>query len=250
MTIFSVNIFWITIAPSYYWLMYGLGFIAGYLIIKKRWLLSEVLFDNLTLYIFFGVILGGRFGYILFYNLSFYLQNPSEILKFWHWWMSFFGGAIWVILAMILFARKYRKNFYDIADNVVTILPIWLGLWRIWNYLNKELLWFKYSGFLAVYKNWIWYFPSPLMEALLEWIVLYFILSFLFKRRKYLGQIWWGFLFFYGVFRFLIEFVRTPDVQIWYIFWWITIAQIMSIPMILIWLYFWLFFKKYPHNAK
>jgi phosphatidylglycerol:prolipoprotein diacylglycerol transferase len=250
MHIFSVNLFWITIAPSYYWLMYGLGFIAGYLIIKKRWLLSEVFLDNLTLYIFFGVILGWRIWYILFYNLSFYLQNPSEILKFWHWWMSFFGGAIWVILAMIIFARKYKKSFYDIADNVVTILPIWLGLWRVGNYLNKELLWFEYSGFLAVYKNWIWYFPSPLLEALLEWLVLYFILSFLFKRRKYLGQIWWGFLFFYGIFRFLIEFVRTPDAQIWYIFWWITIAQIMSFPMILVWLYFWLFFKKYPANAK
>lgn len=250
MYIFSINLFWITIAPSYYWLMYALGFIGWYLIIRKRWLLSEALLDNLTFYIFWGVILGGRFWYIIFYNLPFYLQNPSEILKFWHWWMSFFGWAIWVILAMLLFARKYKKNFYDIADNVVTILPIWIGLWRVWNYLNKELLWFKYSWFLAVYKDWIWYFPSPLLEALLEWLVLYFILSFLFKRRKYLGQIWWYFLLFYGIFRFLIEFVRTPDAQIWYIFWWLTIAQILSFPMIIVWLYFWLFFKKYTLNAK
>lgn len=250
MHIFSINLFWITIAPSYYWLMYALGFIGGYLIIRKRWLLSEALLDNLTFYIFGWVILGGRFGYILFYNLVFYLQNPSEILKFWHWWMSFFGGAIWVILAMILFAKKYKKNFYDIADNVVTILPIWIGLWRIWNYLNKELLWFEYSWFLAVYKDWIWYFPSPLLEALLEWLVLYFILNYFFKKRKYLGQIWWYFLLFYWIFRFLIEFVRTPDIQIWYIFWWLTIAQILSFPMILIWIYFWLFFKKYPSNAK
>ncbi|MCK9272888.1 prolipoprotein diacylglyceryl transferase [Candidatus Gracilibacteria bacterium] len=250
MHIFSVNLFGITIAPSYYGLMYGLGFIAGYLIIKKRGLLSEVFLDNLTLYIFFGVILGGRIGYILFYNLSFYLQNPSEILKFWHGGMSFFGGAIGVILAMIIFARKYKKSFYDIADNVVTILPIGLGLGRVGNYLNKELLGFEYSGFLAVYKNGIGYFPSPLLEALLEGLVLYFILSFLFKRRKYLGQIGGGFLFFYGIFRFLIEFVRTPDAQIGYIFGWITIAQIMSFPMILVGLYFGLFFKKYPANAK
>ena len=155
MSIFSINLFWITIAPSYYWLMYGFGFIIGYLIIKKRWLLSEVLLDNLIFYIFCGVIFGGRIGYVLFYNLPFYLQNPNEILKFWHWWMSFFGGAIWVILAMFLFSinnkeklnnrflpsQEWQKgqewqgfaNFYNIADNVVTILPIWLGLWRIWN---------------------------------------------------------------------------------------------------------------------
>lgn len=245
MYIFNINIFWITIAPSYYGLAYALGFIFWYLIVKRRNILNEKDLENLTFYIFLWVILGWRIGYVLFYNLAYYIENPSQIFAFWHWWMSFHGWVIWVILAMIIFAKRYKKNFFDIADNVVTILPIWLWLGRVGNYLNKELLWFKYSWIFAVYRDWIWYFPSPLLEALLEWLVLYFILFFLFKKRRYFWQIWGYFLFFYWIFRFLVEFVRTPDSQIWYLFWYFTLWQLLSIPMIIIWVYFAYFFKKY-----
>jgi phosphatidylglycerol---prolipoprotein diacylglyceryl transferase len=243
MKIFDFTIFGIHIAPSYYWLAYVLGFVFWYLIIRNRKILKENEIDTLGIFIFFWIILWARIGYILFYDLFYYISNPLDILKTWQWWMSFHGWVIWVILAMFLFSYKYKKSFLDLADNIVSILPIWLWLGRIWNYLNKELLWNAYSWFLAVEKNWQYYFPSPLVEALFEWLILYFILNYIFKKRKYLWKVWAGFLFFYGIFRFWIEFIRTPDSQIWYLFWWLTMWQILTIPMIIAWIYFWLFFK-------
>ncbi|EKE26040.1 MAG: hypothetical protein ACD_4C00459G0004 [uncultured bacterium (gcode 4)] len=246
MKIFDITIFWIQIAPSYYGLAYALGFILGFYFLKKRKFLSEIDLENLVIYIFFWVILGWRIWYILFYNLDFYISNPFEILAFWHGWMSFHGWVIWVIIAMLIFSKVNNKNFFDISDNVVCALPIGLFLWRIWNYINKELLWKPYEWFLAVYKDWIWYFPSPLLEAFLEWIILFFLLNHFYRKRKYKWEIWWYFLFFYGIFRFSVEFIRIPDSQIWYVFWWLTLWQILSIPMIIIWIYFAYFFKKHP----
>ena len=244
MKIFDITLFWIHIAPSYYWLMYALGFIFGYYILKKRKILKEDELDNLVMYIFFGVILGWRIGYILFYDFSYYLSNISQIITVWKGWMSFHGWALLVIIAIYFFGKKYKKNYLKITDNVVTILPIWLWLWRIGNYLNKELLGKPYSGFLAVEKNWITYFPSPLLEAVLEWLVLYIILNYIFKRSKNPWETSWAFLAFYAIFRFLIEFIRIPDVQIGYIFNLFTMGQILSIPMFIVWIYFWLFFNK------
>ena len=142
MTIFDINFMWIQISPSYYWLMYILGFIGGYLIIKKRQIIKKEILDDLLLYIFLWVILWWRFGYILFYDLSFYLNSPLSIFEIRKWWMSFHGWVIWVVLAMIIFAKKYKINFYKLSDEITAILPIWIWLGRIGNYLNKELLGF------------------------------------------------------------------------------------------------------------
>ena len=244
MSIFTITIFWITLSPSYYWLMYALWFLAWYYIIKKRSIIAWNKLEDLFLYIVFWVILWWRLGYILFYNIANYIENPFNIFKVWEGWMSFHWWVIWVIVAMLLFSYTKKINFYKVADQVTLVLPIWLWLWRIWNYLNNELLWFWwYNWFLAVYKNWIWYFPSSLVEMLLEWITLFIILNYLYKNislKKW--QIASLFLILYWIFRIVVEiFFRMPDVQIWYIYGFLTMWEILSIPMIVIWAC--LFFK-------
>jgi len=238
MTIFSISIFWITLAPTYYWLMYALAFLIWFYIIKKRALIAWKILDDLFLYIFLWVILWWRFWYVFFYNFSNYISEPLNILKVWEWWMSFHWWVIWVILAMFLFARKNKINFYNLADEVTAILPIWLWLWRIWNYLNQELLGYSwYTWFLAIYRQWVWYFPSTLIEVLLEWIVLYLVLLYIYKNKKFDWHVAVMFLIFYWIFRIFVEiFFREPDSHIWYIYWFLTMWEILSMPMIIIWL--------------
>ena len=250
MKIFDITLFWIHIAPSYYWLMYALGFLAWYYIIKYRKQIPEKILDDLLIYIVLWVVLWWRLGYVLFYNFSYYLNNPINIFKVWEGGMSFHGWVIWVIIAMILFSKKYKINFYKLADQIALVLPIWLGLWRIWNYLNKELL-----GFSPYYwpLNINWRFPSPLLEMFLEWIILFIILNYLYikiplskpfpQREKGLVRFDWQiaslFLIFYWIFRIFVEaFFRMPDDFIWYIWWYFTLWEIYSLPMIIIWIYF------------
>ncbi len=139
MHIFSVDILGLTIAPTWYGLMYSLGFVGGYLVLSRRAFFSRSEIETLLLYIFFGVILGGRMGYVLFYDPGYFLANPAEILATWRGGMSFHGGAIGVILAMIAYSWRHGKDFYRIADHVTSVLPIGLGLGRIGNYINNEL---------------------------------------------------------------------------------------------------------------
>jgi phosphatidylglycerol:prolipoprotein diacylglycerol transferase len=246
MTIFEIDILGIHLAPSYYGLMYAIWFISWYYIILKRWFLEEKLLDNLFIYIFLWVVLGGRLGYIFFYNFNYFFHNPASILKVWEWWMSFHWGVIWVLLAMIFFSKKYKINFYKLADQITLVLPIWLWLWRIWNYLNKELLW--YSPYYWPL-NINWHFPSPLLESFLEWLILFIILNYLYIKRKKFnlknGQIASLFLIFYAIFRIFVEaFFRLPDDFIWYIFWYFTLWEIYSLPMLIIWIYFYFKLKK------
>lgn len=252
MTIFELDIFWIHIAPSYYGLMYAVSFFIWYFILYKRNVFEKKDLENLFLYVFLWVLLWWRLGYVLFYNLSYYLSNPFDVLKVWEWWMSFHGGALWVIISLIIFSKIYNKNFFKIVDEITLLVPIWLFFWRIWNYLNKELLGFPYEWFLAVEKAWNYYFPSPLLEAFLEWIILFLILIFVYKKRTYYGQIWASFLIWYWVFRTIVElFFREPDSQIWYIFSFFTLWSLLSIPMIIIWLFLSYFLrKKYEINTK
>lgn len=241
MYIFKLDLFWISIAPTYYWLMYVLGFIAWYIIVKKNLKLSDKKIDSLLIYIFLWVLLGWRLGYIVFYDLRYYIANPIDIVKTWNWWMSFHGWVIWVIVAMFLFSKRYNFSFLKLADAICYSLPFWLFFGRIWNYINKELLWFSpYNWFLAIIKDGKSYFPSPLLEAFLEWIVLFLILTY-FKKYRNLKK--WQlaalFLIFYAIFRIFVEmFFRTPDSQIWYIFWFLTMWEILSLPMLIIGIYY------------
>jgi len=243
MYIFKLDLFWLTIAPTYYWLMYVLWFIFGYFIVKNELNLKTKKIDSLLLYIFLWVVLWWRIWYILFYDLAYYIENPINIIKTWQWWMSFHGWVIWVIIAMFLFSKKHKFSFLKLSDAICYSLPFWLFFWRIWNYINKELLWFSpYSWPLAIYKNWEYFFPSALLEAVLEWIVLFFILRY-FKNNKKLKkwQIAALFLIFYASFRIFVEaFFRLPDSHIWYIFWFLTMWEILSFPMLLVWLYYYI----------
>jgi len=239
MTIFELNIFGLTIAPSYYGLMYALWFIIGYIIIQKRWYITWDKLDNLLFYIFLGVILWWRIGYTLFYNFSYYSQHLIDVFKIWEWWMSFHGGTIWVIIALIVYAKRDKINIWRLGDEVTAIIPIGLWFWRIGNYLNKELLGYSpYDWPLFIEKWGVNYFPSPLLESFLEWVVLFIILWFVYRKRKFYWQVAAIFLIFYWIFRIFVEaFFRTPDVQIWYIMWYFTMWEILSLPMIIAWIW-------------
>ena len=252
MSIFSIELFWLQIAPSYYGLMYVFWFFGWYFLLKlrKKWVLwaffsQKNSLDDLLLYIFVWVIFGWRLWYVLFYNFSYYINNIIDILKVWEWGMSFHGGALWVVIALFLFARSKKISFYDVSDEVCSVLPIGLFFGRIWNYINKELLWFPYNGFLSVQKNGVGYFPSPLLEAFLEWIVLFIILYFVRRHKTFSWQVWSMFLIWYWAFRLIVEiFFRLPDAHIWYIYSWFSVGALLSVFMILIWVVCYMFLYK------
>lgn len=248
MKIFEITLFWFHIAPTYYGLMYALGFIFGYLIIKHRKVMNNDLLDNFLLFIVWGVVLWGRLGYILFYNFDSFIHNPFILLRIWEWWMSFHWWVIWVILAMLVFARIYKQKFLNIADHLCLVLPIWLGLGRFWNYLNEELLWYEgYTWPLAIEIGRYSYFPSPLLELLLEWIVLGLILNYLYIKNKLrTGQIASLFLILYWIFRIIVEiFFRTPDAHIGLLLNnTLSLWTLLSIPMVISGLILFIYFHK------
>lgn len=228
-----------TIAPTYYGLMYALWFWLGYYLLSKRKVVSPSQLEDLFFIIFLGVIVWGRLWYILFYNPLFYLEHPLDILKFWNGWMSFHGWFLWVVWAVFFYCKRQKIHFWKIIDEIATLVPIWLWLGRIGNYLNKELLGFSpYYGPLAVEKGGISYFPSPLLESFLEGWILFLILYFINKNKKFYGKTAAYFALFYGIFRIIIElFFRSPDVKIGYIYWPFSLWFFYSLPLIGIGLY-------------
>jgi len=252
MNIFEITLFWLRIAPSYYWLMYALWFIFWYWLIKNRvyvnkknilepvtnWKIWDFM-DSLLFYIFFWVVLWWRLWYVIFYNFSHFISNPVDILKVWEWWMSFHWWMIWVIIALFLFSKRHKINFWKISDQVALVVPIWLWLWRLWNYLNKELLGFSWYYWPLAVKTQDWsFFPSPLVELFLEWVVLFIILNYLYKKKKFKKwQLASLFLVLYAIFRIIVEiFFRMPDSFIWYIWWYFTLWELYSLPMLIIWI--------------
>ncbi len=223
----------------WYGVAYALGFLASYFYIKKRFkkFNNEAIIDDALVYAVVGVILGGRLGYIFIYNFSYYMAHPIYMLYLWKGGMSFHGGLIGVVVAGILLAKKYKLNFYDIADEAVVIAPIGLFFGRIANFINDELWgrvtnvpWavaFPSGGYMSRH-------PSQLYEAFFEGFVLFIILFFL--RDRFIdkrGVMFYFFIFFYGFFRFLIEFTRQPDAQIGFILG-LTMGQWLCLLMILI----------------
>ncbi len=208
----------------WYGVAYAVGFIISYFYIKKRFkkFKNPELIDDALLYAIFGVIIGGRVGYILIYNLHYYMQHPIYMLYIWHGGMSFHGGLIGVIIAGIVLARKYKLSFYDLADEVVIIVPVGLFFGRIANFVNDEL-WGRVSNlpWAVAFPNggYLPRHPSQLYEALFEGVILFIIMLSL--RDKFInkkGVLFYFFIFFYGVFRFFIEFTREPDAQIGFIY--------------------------------
>lgn len=247
MKIFDITIFWIQIAPTYYGLMYALWFIWGYYILKKRQFLKIHHLDDLFIYIVLWVILWGRIGYMLFYNFSHFIWNPFSIIRIWEWWMSFHWWVIGVIIAMFIFSKIKKINFLSLSDQVCLVLPLWLWLGRFWNYLNKELLWFSnYNWPFSVVINDVWYFPSPLLEMFLEWIILFLILNYFYKKNVLAPwQIASLFLVLYWIFRIFVEvFFREPDVHIGLIGWIVSVGTILSLPMIIAGIFCFIYFRK------
>jgi phosphatidylglycerol:prolipoprotein diacylglycerol transferase len=238
MNIFDISLFWIHVSPSYYGLAYALWFLWWYLIVRKRIAINQNILDSLVFYVFLWVIFWWRIWYVLFYNFSYYADSPLNVIKIWEWGMSFHWWVLGVIVALVIFSKRYTRGFLEIADEVVAVLPIWLWLGRIWNYMNKELLgYFPYDGWFAVYVNDVWYFPSPLLEAFLEWWILCIILNMVYKKKQFDWQIASLFLVLYGVFRFFVEvFFRLPDAHIWYVVWGLSLWALLTVPMILLWL--------------
>ena len=218
--------------------MYLLGFASSLLIVKyqirKRGLeLGADFVETLYSYLIVGLLLGARLGYVIFYNAAYYLDNPLEILSIWQGGMSFHGGFIGVLLGGLLFCKRYRVDYWLIADLVVVTVPIGLGLGRLGNFINGEL----YGRVTNV--PWAMIFPgeslprhpSQLYEFLLEGVVLFIILWSM-KGKVKSGQLTALFLVFYGIFRIVAEFFREPDPQIGYIMGVITMGQILSCLMV------------------
>jgi phosphatidylglycerol---prolipoprotein diacylglyceryl transferase len=231
------------LAVHWYGLMYlfsfiGVWFLASHRAKKSNGVWTEQCVADLIFYGAMGVILGGRIGYMLFYNFSGLIEDPLSLFKIWQGGMAFHGGLLGVMVAMWLVSRKYHKTFFEITDFIAPFVPLGLAAGRIGNFINGEL-WGKVTTV-----PWAMVFPtggplprhpSELYEFFLEGVLLFIILMIYSRKPRPLMAVSALFLLLYGCFRFLIEFFRTPDIQLGYLaFGWMTMGQILSIPMIIL----------------
>lgn len=227
----------------WYGLMYLVGFAGVWVLGKIRAQkpyspIKPEAIDDLVFYCALGTMLGGRIGYILFYNFDYFVQDPTVIFKIWQGGMSFHGGMIGVFIAMWLLAKKCQCKMFQLVDFITPFAPVGLCAGRIGNFINGEL-WGKTTDvpWAMVFPNAgpLPRHPSQLYEAFLEGVVLFAALwIFTSKERPYrsaTGLV----LFLYGCFRFIVEFYRLPDAHIGYLALnWLTMGQILSLPMIII----------------
>ncbi|MXP56673.1 prolipoprotein diacylglyceryl transferase [Pantoea sp. Mhis] len=250
------------ISLHWYGLMYLLGFIFAIWLGLSRcnkynngWSNHEV--KDLLYFSFLGACIGGRIGYIVFYNLPFFLKHPLYLFKVWEGGMSFHGGLIGVIVVILWYSYNTKRNFFQISDFIVPLVPFGLGAGRLGNFINGEL-WgrlapnFKfamlfptahiedmlfinqnpqYEYLLNTYKM-LPRHPSQLYELFLEGIVLFIILNLFIRKPHPLGSVSALFLISYGILRIIAEFFRQPDLQLGLLVWGISMGQILSIPMI------------------
>ena len=232
--IFSLEIRWYSLA-------YIIGILFGWFVAKKIFIKNEDIskkFDDYITYLIIGIILGGRIGYILFYNLEYYLNNLIDIFKIWEGGMSFHGGLIGIITASIIFGKRNNQNPFLYMDIVALVAPIGIFFGRISNFINAELYGkvtdLPWSVTFIQIDN-LPRHPTQIYEALLEGIIL-FVILINFKNKNFLfrpGLISSLFLIFYSIFRFSVEFLRVPDEQLGYLFFNLTMGQILSVILIL-----------------
>ena len=242
---------------------YALAYIAG-LIIGWRYCLAIAKrppavarpqdIDDFLVWATIGVVLGGRIGYILFYNFDQYAAHPIEMLYLWRGGMSFHGGALGVMAAIILFCRQRAIPMLAFADIIVCAVPIGLFFGRIANFINGEL-WGRVTDV-----PWAMVFPtggplprhpSQLYECFLEGVVLFSLLWALMRftsARQRPGTLTGVFLIGYGIARIIVEFFRQPDAQLGFLFWGVTMGQLLSLPLLLVGL--WLVLRAQPAPAK
>ena len=247
--IFSFEIRW-------YSLSYIFGILIGW-ILSKRILISDAnlkeKFDDYITFLIIGIVVGGRLGYVLFYNFEYYYSNFIEIFKIWQGGMSFHGGLIGLIIVSFWFAKKNNQDPFEYLDIVSIVAPIGIFFGRIANFINSELYGLEANipwavKFIKV--DDIYRHPSQLYEALFEGIILFFILLIFYQKGyiKIKGFLSSLFLIFYSVFRFVIEFFRAPDEQLGYLFFKLSMGQLISFLFFSIGLY--LLFVKYEFKKK
>jgi len=221
----------------WYSLAYIAGIIIGWLLCKKILIQKSDInekFDDYITYLVIGMIIGGRLGYIIFYNFSYYINNFFDIFKVWEGGMSFHGGLIGIIVASILFSKKNNQDSFLYMDLVSLVAPIGIFFGRLANFINSELYGTPTDipwAVTFIQVDNLSRHPSQLYEAILEGIILFIILMY-FKNKDYLkkpGLISGLFLIFYSIFRFFIEFVRVPDEQLGHLIFELSMGQIISL---------------------
>ncbi len=231
------------VAIHWYGLMYLAGFLAGWWLGRVRaarlgsgWRPEEI--GDLLFYLAVGVVVGGRLGYVVFYDFSRFLGDPLSLLRVWQGGMSFHGGLLGVLVAMGLYARRTGRPFFAVTDFLAPLVPPGLFAGRIGNFINGEL-WGGPTdlpwGMVVGGSRWgdVARHPSQLYEALLEGVVLFVILWLYSARPRPTMAVSGLFLMGYGGFRTLVEMVRVPDAHIGYLaFGWLTMGQALSIPMV------------------
>ena len=248
--IFSIDLAGFHLALRWYALAYILGLVLAWrwvvLMVRRPglWLndsppMSAKQVEDLLTWVILGVILGGRLGFVLFYQPGYYFENPREIPLIWQGGMSFHGGFIGVLLAMVLFARKYQKGFWPTIDFVAPLIAPGILFGRLGNFINGEL-WGRVTDL-----PWGMIFrqtgdnlprhPSQLYEATLEGLALFLIVWLFSAKPRPTMAVSGVFALSYGIFRFLVEFVRQPDAQLGYLaFGWVTMGQVLSLPLIMV----------------
>ena len=233
-------------AIRWYSLAYIFGIVIGWWFGKK--IISHILkntsqkfkpddFDDLINYLIISLILGGRLGYIIFYNLNFYITNPSEIIKVWEGGMSFHGALLGIIIGTYLFSKKKNVSVFFILEIIACVAPIGIFLGRVANFINSELVgkvtdvsWSVIFPLVDMLPR----HPSQLYEALFEGVILFLILNiYIFKKKYRTGRSSCLFLIYYGIFRIISEIFREPDAQIGLLFNLFSMGMILSFLMIL-----------------
>ena len=221
----------------WYSLAYLFGITIGWSLCKKIFIKNSDIgekFDDYITYLIIGIILGGRLGYIIFYNFNYYSHNILDIFKIWQGGLSFHGGLLGIILSSTIFAKKNNQDPLEYMDLVSLVAPIGIFFGRLANFINSELygkttevLWsVTFSKVDNLPRH-----PSQLYEAVLEGAILFLILMY-FRKKNYLtkpGLISGVFLIFYSIFRFFVEFFRVPDEQLGYLIFNLSMGQIISL---------------------
>tara|TARA_B100001057_G_scaffold450421_1_gene492493 strand:- start:1793 stop:2569 length:777 start_codon:yes stop_codon:yes gene_type:complete len=243
-SIFSLDFRWYSLA-------YVFGILIGWAIAKKFFIVEDGIkekFDDYITFLIIGIIIGGRLGYVIFYNFEYYINNILEIFMIWQGGMSFHGGLLGVILASVWFAKKNNQNPYIYLDVVSIVAPIGIFFGRVANFINSELYGTETSlpwGVKFIQIDDLYRHPSQLYEAFFEGILLFIILYYL--KKKFLiknhGFISGMFLMIYSTFRFFIEFLRAPDEHLGYILLGLSMGQLISLIFMTIGIY--LSFTKY-----
>ena len=240
----------------WYSLAYILGILAGWTISKKYLIRDTNLFksfDDYITYLIVAIILGGRLGYVLIYNFEYYINNFLDIFKIWQGGMSFHGALLGIVLITIWFAKKEKLNSFQLLDIIAVVAPIGIFFGRIANYINSELYGIVTNvpwavKFLKVdnfYRH-----PSQIYEALLEGLVLFILMLFIYFRKNYkTGMCSYTFLIFYGIFRIFSEIFREPDTQIGYLFGLFSMGTLLSIFMASMGLFLYFYFQRYEKKT-